>query len=290
MLGLQVRRRLRGYARHTFAGRIKAYCGSILATIRRKARGGVKNKVLQSGGAVIAFLGGDATGKSTLVTESARWLGGTFTVQTLHLGKPPHTWVTLPLRIVLPIARRLFPSQRHEARQSVQSTATSFNCVCTPASTSSLIYAVRALGLAWDRSRLVRKAHRAAAAGEIVICDRYPSGEWGTMDGPRLQVHTDNRTWRTRMVNWIASCEQRLYRENPAPDIALRLRVSIETAKRRNRERPMADRHSDESVEVRHEPNRAWKKTGTKIVHDVDTEMSLAETVLLVKKTIWESL
>ncbi len=78
ILGLKMRRCLRGCARHTYLGRLTAYAGLVFAKIRRIVHGKIKNKVPSSGGAVIAFIGGDATGKSTLVGETTKWLGGTF--------------------------------------------------------------------------------------------------------------------------------------------------------------------------------------------------------------------
>ncbi len=54
--------------------------------------------------------------------------------------------------------------------------------------------------------------------------------------------------------------------------------------------RAKSDKHSDEDLEIRHLQVRAWKKTGTKVVHDIDTEASLEQTILSVKESIWESL
>ena len=289
-LGLRVRRCLAGYRRQTAGGWLGAYAGLVAAKLRRVARGNIKNKVLDSGGAVIAFIGGDATGKSTLVSESSQWLGSTFAVRTLHVGKPPCTCLTWPLFLLLPAARRLVPGQRHAAQQALGVRPHNAKRQESPPPPRSWLYAIRAVALAWDRSCLLRKAQRAAAAGEIVICDRYPSDLSGATDGPRLQVRAGQHSWRGRLFNWLARCEQRIYEQNPSPDLALRLQVSIETAKRRNRERTKSDRHSDEDLECRHQPCRAWRKTGTKVVHDIDTEQSLADTTLSVKQAIWESL
>jgi thymidylate kinase len=290
-LGVQLRRQVRGYERYSFVGRMRAYGQAALGKLKRLP-GKSKNKVLQSGGAVVAFIGGDATGKSTLVTESARWLGRTFAVRTFHLGKPPHTCLTFPLWLVLPIARRLFPDQRHAARRivGVAGNENEPQQNSAPPGGASIIYAIRALGLAWDRSVHVCRAQRAAAEGDIVFCDRYPSDEWGATDGPRLQFRASDNSWRSRFMNWLARCEHRLYRQNPPPDVALRLKVSLATAKRRNRQRTSIDRHTDEDLAARHEPTYAWKKTGTKVVHDIDTELDLAETLTLVRKTLWELL
>jgi thymidylate kinase len=286
-LGLKVRRCLRGCARHTYLGRLAAYSGLVFAKLRRIVRGKIKNKIPCSGGAVIAFIGGDATGKSTLVGETTKWLKGTFAVRTAHVGKPRSTWLTAPLGFLLPLARSFFPGQRHQAQQAAA--AATQQITATPDESqrsASLLYAVRAVSLAWDRSQLLRKVHRQAAAGEIVICDRYPADEAGGTDGPRLRV----REKQSRLVNYFARIEQRLYRENAPPDIALRLHVSMETAQKRNQARTKADKHSDSDLELRHMQVRAWKKTGTKVLHDIDTEASLDQTILSVKEAIWESL
>lgn len=287
LLGWRIRHCLRGCARYTYCGRLFAYARLVLTKLRRIAGGKLKNKVLNSGGAVIAFIGGDATGKSTLVAETARWLGGTFAVRITHVGKPSSTWHTASLRVLLPLARRVFPSQRHQAQQSAEASEQTPPRGDHPKRSASLLYALRAISLAWDRSQLLRKVHRHAAAGEIVICDRYPTDESGGTDGPRLHVRKSKQSW---LINFLARFEQRLYAQTAPPDVALRLHVSIDTAKQRNQRRAKANRHSDENLEIRHQKVRAWKKTGTKVVHDIDTEASLEQTVLSVKEAIWESL
>ena len=76
----------------------------------------------------------------------------------------------------------------------------------------------------------------------------------------------------------------------PPPDIALRLKVSIETAKRRNRERIKAGKETDVYVESRHRQSRQWYRSGTQYIYDIDTEQPLSETILRAKRAIWESL
>jgi len=286
-LGLQVRRCLRGCARHTYFGRLGAYAGLIFTKLRRIAGGKMKNKALNSGGAVVAYMGGDATAKSTSVAETSKWLGGTFAVRTAHIGKPRSTWITAPLGILMPMARRVFPSQRHQTRQAVEASNQLLPSGDEPNRSVSLLYALRAVSLAWDRAQILRKVHRHAAAGEIVVCDRYPADEAGGTDGPRLHVLEGKQSL---LVNALARYEHRLYGQNAPPDIALRLHVSIETAKQRNGLRTKSDKHGDEDLEIRHQQVCAWKKTGTKTVRDIDTEASLEETVLSVKEAIWESL
>ena len=164
LLGLRIRRCLRGCARHTCCGRLLAYAGLVFTKLRRIRHGKIKNKALTSGGAIVAFTGGDATGKSTLVAETAQWLGGTFAVRVAHIGKPTSTWLTAPLHVLLPLARRLFPNQRNQARQAATTSERTSSHGDEPKRSTSLCFALRAVSLAWDRSRLLRKVHRHAAA------------------------------------------------------------------------------------------------------------------------------
>ena len=153
-----------------------------------------------------------------------------------------------------------------------------------------LIYGVRAVTVAWDRRNLLVKTRRAATKGEIVICDRYPSEVVGAMDSPRLHESPTKTGLVASIYNSLARLEARLYRQIPPPDIVLRLKVSIETAKRRNRERIKVDKESDAYLEARHRHGGDWRMAGVKCLCDVDTEACMAETVFSVKKIIWDAL
>jgi thymidylate kinase len=144
--------------------------------------------------------------------------------------------------------------------------------------------------LAWERRQLLVRARRAAANGEIVICDRYPSETIGVMDSPRLCEQPTQRGLAPAIFNWLAQLEQRLYKQIPPPDIVLRLNVSVETALQRNRDRFKPGKETDAYVASRHRQTREWHKFGTTYIHNIDTEQSLAETICSVKKAIWESL
>jgi hypothetical protein len=76
----------------------------------------------------------------------------------------------------------------------------------------------------------------------------------------------------------------------PPPDIVLRLKVSLKTAMLRNRTRSKTGNDSDEYLEIRHQQSQEWYRPGTKHIYDIDTEQPIAETVLSVKKAIWEAL
>ncbi len=257
--------------------------------------GARKNKVLQTGGAVIAFVGPEATGKSTLVREAKQWLGSTFITRAVHVGKPPSTWLTAPLNIILPLGRKLVPqwrTSRIEGHVAVpgQALPTADEGEVTSTGTTSLLYALRAVAIAWDRRHLLLKARRAAANGAIIVCDRYPSEAVGAMDSARLRPDPTKRGIKTALFNRLAMWEERLYQQMPPPDVVLRLSVSLETAKERNRTRIKVGKEADAYIESRHRQAREWHRAGVRSIHEIDTNQSLSDTLHKVKAAIWTSL
>lgn len=290
LLARNVRKRLRVYAVNSSLSRILAYIQLLWGYVLRLLDGKRKNKKLESGGIVIAFVGPEATGKSTLVSNCVNWLGQDFAVRSVHAGKPPSSWLTVPVNLILPLMRRLLPRLRTTRLEGHTSSINRTNSQARGLGFPTLIYGIRAVTLAWDRQQLLLKARRFADKGEIVISDRYPSETIGAMDSPRLQEDRNKSGMISDVVKWLSRFEQRIYDRIPAPDIVIRLKVSIETAKERNRERIKPGKETDTYVESRHQQNQDWNLFGTTYIHDINTEQLLAKTILNVKNVIWESL
>jgi thymidylate kinase len=216
-------------------------------------------------------------------------LGENFLVRRIHAGKPPATWTTAPVNLFLQLARRLRPALRTRAQEEGFSDEAG-QIPSGGQGLASLLYAFRAVALAWDRRNLLLKSWRDAAKGEIVISDRYPSNITGAMDSPRLKEKTGRGGWVTSVYNRASRLEQRLYAQVPPPDIVIRLQVSVETAKERNRVRNKPGEETDRYIESRHRLAPQWQRTDTGRIFDVDTERSLAETLLAVKEHIWRAL
>lgn len=288
ILAQKVRWRLKAYAKYTFSKRLLAYIKLLWNEVWRRMGTKQKNKMLQAGGTVIAITGADASGKSTLVAETGRWLGSTFAVKIIHAGKPPSSWSTAPVNIALPLVRRLISSRRGSRLKRqyppIDQNPSRHKFKGLP----SLLYAMRAITLAWDRQRIIFKARRLAAQGDIIICDRYPSGIIGTMDSPRLEEEPLKTGPVAIIYNRLARFEKRLYRKIPPADTVLKLNVSLETAKKRNRYRNEQD--EDAYLEARHRQGRVRHMPGTKYVNEIDTEQTLEETMRDVKNVIWKSL
>ena len=282
LLSYRMRRRLRPYRKYSFPGWLSGHLQLLAGTLIKKLRKQKGSKILLSGGTIVAIVGADATGKSTTVSETNRWLRKNFVVNTIHAGKPPSTLLTIPVNFLLALQRRRkrrSPAVRNPEQDSSRAKAIGL---------SSLIYAARAVCLAWDRLALLSKASRAAAHGEMVVCDRYPTRTIGLMDSPRLVEDPSQKGWVAALYNRLARSEQALYRQIPPPDIVLKLRVSVETAKQRNAAREVGD--DEVYLQQRHQQAGEWFMPGTRCIQEIDTERPLAETLLAVKQAIWSAL
>jgi thymidylate kinase len=283
ILGIQLRSQLSIYARNS---RIQAWLIGIqkfflmaYGRLTRSKRG----MILQSGGAVIAFVGPEATGKTTLLTATRRWLGEHFVIEQIHAGKPKSTLLTLLPNIFLPLLRSALPMYRPSKINSRQ-------VLAEPSQISPNVYpllsAIRSVFLAYDRRALLSRAFARAANGSIVLCDRYPSMSRGASDGPQLQqVVIDPK--RYPIQSWLARNEKRLYQEIPAPDMVISLHVPLEIALLRNKNRGKEE--PEDYVRFRHSL-ASNLEYGNAPICEINTDQSLEKTVLEVKKNIWRNL
>ena len=282
-LGLQLRSQLSIYARNS---RIQAWLSGIqkfslmaYGRLTHSKRG----MVLQSGGAVIAFVGPEATGKSTLLTETKHWLGEHFVIGQIHAGKPKSTPLTMLPNVLLPLLRSALPKYRPS---KVQTRHAPTGQSQKSSDVYPLISAIRSVFLAYDRRALLSRAFAQAANGSIVLCDRYPSMSEGAPDGPQLQQFVIDSK-RYPIQSWLARTEKRLYQEIPAPDMVISLYVPIEVALLRNKNRGKEE--PEDYVRYRHSL-ASNLEYGNAPVYKINTDQTLDTTVLEVKKNIWSNL
>ena len=110
------------------------------------------------------------------------------------------------------------------------------------------------------------------------------------MDSPRLNEINVGSGWITSVYNRAARLERHIYTQIPPPDIVVRLKVSVEIAKERNRIRTKSGEETDEYIESRHLLSSEWHRADTGRIFDVDTTQPLAETMCAIKEIIWHSL
>lgn len=194
-----------------------------------------RSRRLDGRGRIVAVVGSDGSGKSSLVADLSRQYGSKFDTRLVYFGSGdghalaffrPLKWARrLVTRSASPGARRVARPRDTEG-QRLQANAAA---------------AVWAVGLALERRRKAVIASNAREAGAVVLCDRYPQVEVpGIHDGPRLDERArPHRRWWRALVRW----ERRSYEKVLAvePDVVLRLGVSPEVAARRRPDHDVDD-------------------------------------------------
>jgi thymidylate kinase len=225
---------------------------------------------------LIAFVGSEATGKSTILNEVEGWLGRTQRVRRVHAGKPPSTPITFVPHVLLPAIRRLFPEQRTlrvEGRNEDGDGSTR--------KTYPLLFGVRSVMLAYERRALISRAVR-AGRGTVVLSDRYPSDTSGAPDGPQL-AHLPMPAGRFSVRRVLARMEGRLYRDIPAPDLVFHLSAPLEVTLARNAARDK--REPEDYVRFRHELSTRLRFDGAP-VYPIDTDRDLELVVREIEGVI----
>lgn len=274
-IGRRVRSALRGYRRRGPVRARSIEIAKLTGVVSHRLTGSSKKLTPAGGGGVIAFVGSEATGKSTILDRMHRWLGENYTVRRIHAGKPPATALTFVPHALLPMLRAMFPEQRSTRIEAdnVQATAAERSY--------PLAFAARSVMLAYERRALLLRAFALSADGTIVLCDRYPSS--GAPDGPQLA----DLPARTGVRRWLARTETRLYDDIPAPDLVVYLTAPLEVTLARNEARDKTE--PEDYVRLRHALSSGLRFEGVP-VHRISTDRPLEVVVQEVKEVIWNAL
>jgi thymidylate kinase len=174
-----------------------------------------RGKTLFGKGFMIAIIGADGSGKSSLTRDLANWLGYKLDVHRFYMGTGDGAG-----GFVNGIRKRvaaLFRSRMQKKGTLRPGSELS--------STIDKIYRLTDLLVMRRKLRLLRLGRRLASKGSIILLDRYPQDQVNAIsDGPRLQ--------EGRGFTWAARRELKLYREAMVvgPDLVIRLSVAPQTA------------------------------------------------------------
>jgi thymidylate kinase len=241
-------------------------------TARRLLSIPAPRKRMSAGGAMIAVVGADGAGKSTVIEGLSTWLSKNFGVTKVHLGKPPRSVRTLA---VTGVAKLWLGGIAVLGRRSTRGGS-------GPVQPRSKLRMLLAVATARDRYIAYRKGRRIAINGGLVICDRFPLPQLRLMDAPRVERAIAAGA-RGRLARRLASLEERYYRALSRPDVLIVLRVDPEIAVARKPEEP------PEFVRAR------WREIweidwDTVPAHVVDASRSAADVLSDVKALVWSEL
>ncbi len=285
---LQVLSRLQAHARRPLAM-------EIWLRLWRRAASGCRRHIfrrsskyrLESGGAIIAIAGGDGAGKSTVVDALYAWLSRDFATASVHLGKPSWSWTTATIRAILKLGQLLglYPAESNFRATLEQESLVS----------AGYPWLLREFCRARDRYASYVGARRFAAAGGLLISDRFPLPQIQLMDGPLAQRFLDQRLDRPRDEaflsphpgHWLARALVRLeasyYQQIASPEVLIVLRVDPEIA--------VARRRGEDEIPVRERSTEIWQIDWQHTnAHIIDASKSKSEVLAEVKALVWSEL
>lgn len=242
---------------------------------RQRLLRSIPGKRLKNGGMLMAFVGGDGSGKTTVIEGISKWLSPQLATVKIHMGKPSWSRLTILTRGILKIGRvlRLWPFEKVPVE---------FRDEESPVAFPGYPSLIRAVCTARDRYLSYVKARRYADQGVFVICDRFPLPEMISMDGPQVDWLTRTLPSR-RFIRFLNRLEKRYYQAISRPDLLCVLRADPETAVERKTEESAA------SVRVR--TKEIWEKDwNDSAAHVIDAGQAKAEVLRRAKELIWAHL
>ncbi|MBA2662000.1 MAG: hypothetical protein H0U74_06865 [Bradymonadaceae bacterium] len=201
----------------------RKFAPDVLPTLRRET-----NKLhLRERGLLIAVIGPDGAGKTTLAAEIEAWLAPHFDAQVIYFGKGDFvssTWQALArTKWKILGAAGIEPRTGDIGVENVASaiTPTTSDSQRPERGRRQLLSDLSRVAFANRLLRDRREASETCERGGFVITDRFPSFADKFADGPGIEVAEGDPSFRRRIARFERDCFQRLH-ELP-PDIVFRL-------------------------------------------------------------------
>lgn len=215
-------------------------------------------------GLVVAFIGQDGAGKSTVTKEIEKWLSWKLDVKQFYLGSGDH-----------------FNSWEKRMQEKLHSHNDPFSKAIRAFLPFSLLKK-----LASNVYSTIKKGNKYASKGGIAIFDRFPQTQFmGINDGPKIRYFllpkVDNGLLK-RVVTAYANREERILAKAVTyePDVVIKLILSPEESIRRK------PHENYEAVKQKHEIIRALSFEKSE-VYTIAADQPYEEEILQIKRILW---
>jgi hypothetical protein len=274
-LGRQVRKCFTNTACDEWKASLMRTAMFVGAHLRARIGSRRKDRYVFPGGMIVAFLGSEASGKSTLSKEIASWLSSRFDVCHIHLGKPPKNWRTRPAWWLISTYVKLKATLKLQ-RADRATPVGGDEVVTDPVVGNNLPHPLVSWLDSIDRRRWLMLHARKMMEGCIVVTDRYPAPRPG-LDGARISASGP-------LTRWLASREAANYMGLPSPDIVFKAVAPLEVTLQRNSLRAAPEPES--FVRARYALAKDVSFPGATMI-EVDTTRTLEATLVDVKRAVW---
>ncbi|WP_143162115.1 hypothetical protein [Phormidesmis priestleyi] len=236
------------------------------------------------GGVMIAVLGADGSGKSTITAAIVKGLSKKLDVMPVYLGSGDGTasWFRMPL---------VWATRSTKLRSKRSANLATLKANPSPGKASSksklahLVKLLWAITLVYEKENKLKQSRQASDRGMIIISDRYPQSQvLGFNDGPLLSNGSNHSpTFPRSLRQWEFDHYQHMAEKMP-PDLVIKLNVTPEVALARKPESPA------EVVRQKVDAIRALEFPAQTIVVNIDATQPLDEVLLKAKQAVWETL
>ena len=188
-------------------------------------------------GMVVSIVGSDGTGKSTTQGVLCDFLSKEINVISTRFGQPKFYPITSIFWFFRKVVQRFRPHVAGVTKSKpppVKIASTSFGA------------SIYHLFLGLERYWVIRRAHKMAERGYLVVMDRCPTLTVGQMDGPKIQATYG-------IACWIGELERIIYKSMPKSTFAIRLTLPLTEMVARNRGRVKHDKETDDEIVERYE-------------------------------------
>jgi len=257
--GRRLTRVLKPYRRHGSIATIiivikRSLCMWLNKVLCRLGCRHVGRKQPVHGGKIIAFVGGDGSGKTTNVAEVNRWFGNYFDVRTVHIGHPNRSILLFLISAFSKILKVITGKKENNFSRAL------------------ILWCVGR-----DRYRCFRRARAMCTKGTIVCLDRIPISGMMMMDTPRIRRLVGDEG----IYSWLARREEYYHLKIRGVDEIIVLKLDPRIAMQR--------RPEDDKSELQKRSGEIWKRKWTP-GHDfvVDAAQPLDEVKNIIRCRVWE--
>lgn len=236
-------------------------------------------KSLHNGGRMIAVIGCDGAGKSTITNEIEKWLSWKIDTHKIYLGSGdgPVGFTVKLMNIFANLYYRKRKQSNNEFDVVKEEQKKSNN-----SKIRNIVASIYLTKLAKQRYKRILQGNQYNSNGAVVLTDRFPQSQFEKIyDGPGIDLSRAN----TKISNNNRSKEREIYRkiEDNQPEIMIKLIIPADIAYQRKPD------HDFNMIKRKVNITEKLKFNGSN-VYRVDASQPLTKVLLEVKKIVWNNL